>query len=281
MGSHNAEQRCVFGSPNIWRFVISLPVSCGEQLCGKLLTLRSTFFSILHRIAAAEGLRGFWRGLGPSTMRGAPSFGVYFFFLEEISGRLKNQFASNTAALPGNLAFVSAFISRSITSAMFVPLSVVKTRFEATTAGNSKPYSSTTQALRTIAAEEGVRALYSGTLVTILRDAPHAAIFFSLYNLGKTELVAFRPADSKIPVSLIHFISGVFAGCVATVASQPFDVVRTRLQTRFVKDDQVGFFKIFAKIYQVCFVTSRTGSEQLFCSALLMLTLAIDVYELF
>lgn len=114
---------------------------------------------------------------------------------------------------------------------MFLPVTVVKTRFEAM--GPNRPYTSTLGALRAISATEGVGALWSGLVPTVLRDVPHSAIYYAMYNYTKSIIIPWRSPDSRVPISALNFTSGIFSGLTATLVSHPFDVIRTRLQTQY------------------------------------------------
>jgi solute carrier family 25 protein 38 len=106
-----------------------------------------------------------------------------------------------------------------------MPVTVIKVRFE------SSLYNYTTirHAAVDIARENGLRGFFYGSAATALRDAPHAGIYVSIYELCKTHL---GQADSSNASSTwaINFASGLMAGFAATLITNPFDVVRTRAQ---------------------------------------------------
>lgn len=78
---------------------------------------------------------------------------------------------------------------------------------------------------RDILRTEGIRGLFRGFVVTSLRDVPHAGIYLSSYEYFKH---LFRPVvHNDLPNRLL---SGLLAGCLSTVMTQPFDLVKTRVQ---------------------------------------------------
>ena len=109
-----------------------------------------------------------------------------------------------------------------------------------------------------IVRSEGVSSLYAGVLPSLLKDCPYAAIYLLLYTQFKerlTRLAAtrrarsdaspFAAANSAVSSSpsagvsewhvsgqtpLTQFVSAFCAATVATVAFQPLEVVKTRLQ---------------------------------------------------
>lgn len=62
-------------------------------------------------------------------------------------------------------------------------------------------------------------------MVTSLRDVPHAGIYLSIYEHLKVNL------RSQISNDTFHRLTcGLLAGGVSTVVTQPFDLVKTRVQ---------------------------------------------------
>lgn len=90
--------------------------------------------------------------------------------------------------------------------------------------------------LRQVIGMEGFRGLWSGYGVTLLRDAPFAAIYFTSYETMKTlqqkAIDKFTPLDHSRAKSLQHLVAGACAGAIASAFTIPIDVVKTRLQTQ-------------------------------------------------
>jgi hypothetical protein len=161
---------------------------------------------------------------------------------------MKQTLAPDAKRLPVHLALLSAALARSIASIAFLPVTVVKTRFEAL--GASTPYSSTWGALRSIAATEGFRSLWSGLVPTVLRDVPHSALYYAMYNYTKSVLLPMRNPDSRIPIGVLNFTAGIISGLSATIFSHPFDVIRTRLQAQ-ASLSSLGMVNMTLKILKV------------------------------
>lgn len=210
------------------------------------------FWNTVKRIGKEEGLRGYWRGTGPTIWRVVPGSAMYFLLLEKITNLLRRSdgIADIRTPLPVHLSLLAGASARSAASVLFLPITVVKTRFEAM--GISNPYSSTIGAMQTIARVEGVSSLYRGLVPTVLRDAPHSAFYYAMYNYTKEVLSPYRRPDSQIPVAVLNFVAGLISGLTATIISHPFDVIRTRLQTQFATRSPQGMMAIAAYMIQVC-----------------------------
>jgi solute carrier family 25, member 38 len=117
-----------------------------------------------------------------------------------------------------------------------MPVSVIKVRFES----NLYNYSSILQAGRDILRREGFKGFFSGYGATALRDAPYAGIHLALYEGSKAaiggtplfwgELTLASPLNAPSSGPLLSITSGAVAGLLATSMTQPFDVVKTRIQ---------------------------------------------------
>lgn len=107
------------------------------------------------------------------------------------------------------------------------PLWVVKTRFMTQRIGPDElKYRHTFDAIARIYKLEGIGTFYRGLLPSLV-GVSHIAVQFPLYEQLK---VYYRPRDgSDIPSSTILFCSSA-SKMVASVATYPHEVLRTRLQ---------------------------------------------------
>eukprot|EP01017_Pseudomicrothorax_dubius_P042467 TRINITY_DN6936_c0_g3_i1.p1 TRINITY_DN6936_c0_g3~~TRINITY_DN6936_c0_g3_i1.p1 ORF type:complete len:301 (-),score=42.19 TRINITY_DN6936_c0_g3_i1:132-1034(-) len=179
---------------------------------------RASLISI-QQINRLEGVRGFFRGMSPAMLRYLVGSGVYFAMLQEFrvlfadrgNDELRNFFASSLARLS------SGFITN--------PLTVVRARCEVV---GCNDYNGVIHALRKIYREEGIRGMMKGSVATAWRDAPFAGIYFMILSKSNQYL-----KELEVPRSLATFISGMIGGSIASVATQPFEVIRTRIQVNF------------------------------------------------
>lgn len=96
-------------------------------------------------------------------------------------------------------------------------------------AGKPTPKMSATKIALDLLRKNGILGLYKGCGATALRDITFSAIYFPLFaNLNK---LGKRREGSDQAVFYHSFISGCLAGCTASFAVNPMDVVKTRLQT--------------------------------------------------
>ncbi|MEW5301922.1 MAG: hypothetical protein WDW36_004746 [Sanguina aurantia] len=89
-------------------------------------------------------------------------------------------------------------------------------------------YTGLKQALFTIVKEEGIQGLWRGTVPGLLLTVPYTAVQFVALHQCK-DLAARHGLSANGTGPLISFASGAVAGAAATIASYPFDLLRTTL----------------------------------------------------
>ncbi|KAJ1565506.1 hypothetical protein HK096_002403 [Nowakowskiella sp. JEL0078] len=143
-------------------------------------------FSSLKKVYQKEGLRGLYRGVGPTVAGYLPTWAIYF----GAYGWSKNWLASKWDRKESDsiVHVFAAMFSGTASSIAVNPLWVVRTRIMTQpaipTSTTPYHYNSTLEALSTITRVEGFWALYKG-LGPSLMGVSHVAIQFPLYELLK------------------------------------------------------------------------------------------------
>eukprot|EP00128_Syssomonas_multiformis_P011751 Colp12_sorted_trinity150504_noHs@27083 len=107
------------------------------------------------------------------------------------------------------------------------PLWVVKARLMTQTESTTYRYNGTFHALRTIAAQEGLRGFYKG-IVPSLFGVGHVIVQFPLYEKLKETFYKRRGHPDKVDTALAASMSKM----VASMTMYPHEVIRTRLQNQ-------------------------------------------------
>lgn len=164
---------------------------------------------VARTIVTTDSIAGLWKGVLPSVCRTVPGVGLYFSSMQLMKSRLSDR--------PTHLQsiFIGAS-ARTIAASAMIPFTVLKTRFES----NRFHYRGLLSAMSSILQSEGTRGLCSGLLPTLVRDVPFSALYLASYEALKS--CTFSSSS--------HLFSALGAGLVASLATQPADVVKTRMQ---------------------------------------------------
>ena len=172
---------------------------------------------VFKNVVAQENILGLWRGVIPSLVRTVPGVGLYFSSMHWMKSNL-------CEGRPTHLQSVMIGSSaRAFAGSVMIPFTVIKTRFES----NSYNYRTTYQAFRNIMKVEGLRGLTSGLGPTLFRDVPFSGLYLMFYE----HLKSLVPTDTKhYNPSVAHFMCGFAAGILASLVTQPADVIKTSMQ---------------------------------------------------
>eukprot|EP01135_Chromosphaera_perkinsii_P008753 Nk52_evm86s1444 gene=Nk52_evmTU86s1444 len=179
-------------------------------------------------ILKEEGFLAFWKGNGTNVLRIAPYTAIQFFAYERYTKLLLAEGAEDLS-IPRRLC---AGALAGITSSFFTyPLDLVRTRLTAQT--NAGKYKGMVHGIKHVVKEEGLFALYKGTVITLMGIAPYVGINFTVYDSLKKKALNFYRTDNlstptiPVPVSLT---CGALSGAAALTATYPIDLVRRRFQ---------------------------------------------------
>ncbi|CAN6600971.1 mitochondrial thiamine pyrophosphate carrier 1 [Trichomonascus vanleenenianus] len=137
--------------------------------------------SIRHVYQHEGGLRGFWRGAAPAVLSIVPYMGVFFVVYEK--GRVLLASQATLDLLPAPEA-TSGFVAGVIAKTVVFPLDVIRKRLQvqgparSSFAGGHIPLYPTNvvSCARQIVLTEGVRGLYKGFFISLVKNAPASAV---------------------------------------------------------------------------------------------------------
>ncbi|SZE99275.1 unnamed protein product [Blumeria hordei] len=197
---------------------------------------------------APQSILSFWRGTLPSALRTGFGSAIYFTSLNALRqnvSRLRliqipghDNVGNHSSSLPelsnvSNLA--TGAVARATAGFVLMPMTVLKVRFES----NMYAYRSLACAGQDILKREGFKGFFSGFGATAARDAPYAGLYVLLYEQLKRRFSIFTgPICIDEPLAgmngpksaFINFSSSMIAAGLATAITNPFDVIKTRIQ---------------------------------------------------
>ncbi|OJJ84543.1 thiamine transporter TPC1 [Aspergillus glaucus CBS 516.65] len=170
---------------------------------------------------------------------------------------LKDEGTRRQVVLAGGIA---GLISRFC----IAPLDVVKIRLQLQIHSMSDPvshqhvsgpiYKGTFSTMRSILKEEGITGLWKGNIPAELMYVCYGAVQFTTYRSTTQALAQLGPYRPPQPVE--SFISGAFAGGVATGATYPLDLLRTRFAAQ--GRDRV-YLSLFSSVREIARLEGASG----------------------
>jgi solute carrier family 25 folate transporter 32 len=109
------------------------------------------------------------------------------------------------------------------------PLDVIRVRLQIQGTLKQQRYHGTIDAFKTILREEGVRGLYTGLYPAMMTIPVYWGVFFYAYDTIKN--YTLEATDHQMHPIYSHISSAVSAGAISTIITNPFFVIRLRLQT--------------------------------------------------
>ena len=221
-------------------------------------TLGTGVGSMLASIVRDEGPRALFRGLGVQLIGVGPSralsIGAYSFFKAELT------------KLPGSspdsplVHLTAAGLSGMLASTVLNPLWVIKLRLQLQGRDNVR-YTGTFSGLARIYREEGFRALYRGLGAAYL-GVSESVIQFAVYEYLKLQAVHLKAAHLGFNAEsnwFDHLIIGGASKLLASVATYPHEVVRTRLREQGIPGSRVQYKGIVDCFVQILRDEGRRG----------------------
>lgn len=209
---------------------------------------QSLFPTLKTILTSGNPVRGLWRGTLPSALRTGFGSALYFTTLNSLRQTvaqanspivLANAPTTKSSSLLPKLSntanLATGAIARVAAGFVMMPVTVLKVRYES----DFYAYRSLWGAGQDIVRTEGLRGLFTGFGATAARDAPYAGLYVLFYEQLKPRFASLTGTGStnpdgtpqaSIPSSSINFLSGATAAGLATAITNPFDVVKTRVQ---------------------------------------------------
>ena len=107
-------------------------------------------------------------------------------------------------------------------------------------------YNGPVDCFRKVIKEEGVRGLYKGTGLTLLRDVPGSVAYYAAYDLLKQAIGLTGVSEGP----LTFLFCGGMAGICNWIVSVPPDVLKSRYQTSPEGTYPGGFRQVLAELIQ-------------------------------
>jgi len=140
---------------------------------------------VTRKTIARDGFFGLYRGMGAPLMGVVPIFSVVFWGYD-VGKRIVRRFSENPSdslTLPQTI--VAGGLSAFPATTLMVPLERIKCLMQV-----QPDLKGPWDAFRSTIKVEGIRGMYRGTLLTLMRDVPGSMAYFGVYEVVKDLLLS-------------------------------------------------------------------------------------------
>lgn len=184
----------------------------------------TSVYNAASTIIRNEGILRLYRGIPAVVAAAIPSHAMHYATYEYFKNLLGGNQPGHHMIANGSAGAIATMVH----DAIVTPLDVVKQRLQLC----NSPYRSVTHCVQSILAEEGIHAFYASYPTTVLMNVPFMAVHFGSYESFKLLAMDTQGIDIHGPVEEI--IAGGLSGAMAGLISNPFDVIKTRIQTQSI-----------------------------------------------
>lgn len=223
--------------------------------------------------------RGLYSGLTAAFLRqwtyGACRLGIYSYLL-------KSQAKPSEVSFPMKLSF--GLISGGVGSVLGTPaeLAIVRMCADATVPVAERRGIGVHRILGGVIQQNGIAGMWNGVGPTVLRAMALNSVTLAVTSQTKEQLPQVVPAMKEHP-GLTMLFSTVVASFFGTLASQPFDVVKSRMQNMKIPESGVAPYKGAVDCAMKCVAESPATLLRGFTPAFVKLTpftvLSLNILE--
>ncbi|KAK1150540.1 mitochondrial carnitine/acylcarnitine carrier protein-like [Acipenser oxyrinchus oxyrinchus] len=189
--------------------------------------LYSGTIDCFRKTVAREGLRGLYKGMGAPLAGVTPMTAISFFGFG-LGKRLQQREPTDTLTYPQ--VFAAGMLAGFLTTFIMAPGERIKCLLQVQTHSGIRKYSGPVDCATQLYKEMGVRGVYKGTVLTLMRDVPTSGVYFMSYEWLKNILTPEGQSVSELSVPRILFAGGM-AGLFNWAVALPVDVLKSNFQT--------------------------------------------------
>ncbi|CAF1318121.1 unnamed protein product [Adineta ricciae] len=183
-------------------------------------------FDCAKKIISKEGFFGLYKGMGAPLVGVTPMFAVCFFGYG-IGKKLQTPSGEHGEYTLTQI-FAAGMLSGVFTTVIMAPGERIKCLLQIQHAGHEKRYNGPMDCAKQLYKEGGIRSIYKGTALTLMRDVPASGVYFASYEYLKKALRSEGQSDLG---ALKTLLAGGLAGICNWVVAIPPDVLKSRFQT--------------------------------------------------
>lgn len=193
-----------------------------------LVNSKYSAFSLAKSCYKEEGILGFYKGLLTPLI----SFSIINGFTLSLNEVSKNLLGSHDdSKMTIKTSFISGLFVGAAMYFIFTPTDLIKCKLQIQNNDVNKKYNNIRHMVFSILKKEGIKGLYLGGTVTLIKETIINSTYFGIYHTIKVLLSKVRNKDFNNLGSADFAIAGSLAGSISFTIIHPFEVSKTLIQT--------------------------------------------------
>ncbi|XP_012493584.1 PREDICTED: mitochondrial carnitine/acylcarnitine carrier protein isoform X2 [Propithecus coquereli] len=184
-------------------------------------------FDCFRKTLIREGITGLYRGMAAPIIGVTPMFAVCFFGFG-LGKRLQQKHPEDELSYPQ--LFAAGMLSGVFTTGIMTPGERIKCLLQIQASSGETKYAGPLDCAKKLYQASGIRGIYKGTLLTLMRDVPASGMYFMTYEWLKNIFTPEGKRVSELSAPRI-LVAGGFAGIFNWAVAIPPDVLKSRFQT--------------------------------------------------
>nr|XP_020511224.1 mitochondrial carnitine/acylcarnitine carrier protein-like [Labrus bergylta] len=184
-------------------------------------------YDCFRKTVSKEGVLGLYKGMGAPLAGVAPMMAISFFGFG--LGKQLQQ-TDPSKPLTNTQIFLSGCLAGVFTTVIVAPGERVKCLLQVQASGGQSRYAGPLDCAVRLYKEQGLRSVYKGTVLTLIRDVPSNGLYFMTYEYLKNFLTPEGQRVSQLSTPNIILAGGI-AGILNWTIALPPDVLKSNFQT--------------------------------------------------
>ena len=202
-------------------------------------------FGVLAGNLRNEGIAGMYRGVSAPLLAVSPMFAVSFWGYD-MGQRIVRWYDNQPI---GQLSISQCIVAGGLSAIPATALMAPSERIKCLLQVPNSPYKGFVDCTTQVFREGGVRSLFKGTALTLMRDTPGSMAWFGTYEFAKMEMKKLQGIDPETgtlsPLAVLS--AGGMAGMACWTVAIPFDVLKSRYQSA-PEGTYTGIMDVYSKL---------------------------------
>ncbi|KAG2455660.1 MCAT protein, partial [Polypterus senegalus] len=204
-----------------------------------------------HPLDTIKGVLGLYKGMGAPLAGVSPMMAIGFFGFG-LGKRLQQNEVGHPLTYPQ--VFAAGMLAGLLTTVIVAPGERIKCLLQIQANSGLVKYSGPVDCAVQLYRERGIRSVFKGTGLTLMRDIPSSGIYFMSYEWLKNTLTPKGQSHTDLSIPRVLFAGGV-AGILNWAVAIPIDVLKSIFQT--APDGKYsGFRDVFRELVKEEGITS-------------------------